>query len=255
MEYVEIADAKTMPGMRLALVSGLPSPWSEAAKAIYRLKGIPYTPVAQIGNQANEELVAWTGYRNAPVAVYEAERPRGHWLEILMQAERIAPDPSLLPDSIHDRVSMIGLAHEVCGESGLLWYARQLMMDAMVKALGEDFAKTPMFSEYDYCRENVERAPAKIMEVLDALAARLVTQRPTAYFIGEQMTALDIYWAYFSLPFDNLPPEQNPMLDVVRQMWDSVASVLDDAGYRLDPALIRHRDFMFEKHLTLPLAF
>ena len=68
MEYKTVAEAKDLPGLRLALTVGGPAPWSQAAKSIFQVKHIPYIPVAQHGGQANEELVAWTGHRNAPVA-------------------------------------------------------------------------------------------------------------------------------------------------------------------------------------------
>lgn len=255
MDYKEVSEARDLPGMRLALVAGLPSPWSQAAKAIFSLKGIPYTPVIQRGNQENPELVAWTGYRNAPVAVYETERPRANWLEILLLAERLAPEPVLIPVDIHERIAMLGLSHEICGECGVAWYGRQLMMHGMVQALGDAAAQSPMLADYGYCQENVELAPQKVIEILDALSAWLGRDPSSPYFISGQLTALDIYWAYFSLLFDNLPHEQNPMPDMVRQMWAASGAIFDATGYRIDPALIRHRDFMFETHLTLPLDF
>ena len=97
MEYKTVAEAKDLPGLRLALTAGGPAPWSQAAKSIFQVKHIPYIPVAQHGGQANEDLVAWTGHRNAPVAMYDKEPARTGWYEILMLAERLAPTPSLLP--------------------------------------------------------------------------------------------------------------------------------------------------------------
>lgn len=71
MEYVAPKVARTMPGLKLALTTGVPGPWSESAKSILYVKKIPYVPVAQIAGAPNEDLVAWTGHRNAPVAVFE----------------------------------------------------------------------------------------------------------------------------------------------------------------------------------------
>ena len=70
MEYVEPVKAKDMPGLRLALTCHAPAPYSMSAKAILDLKQVPYVPVAQHGAGANSELLDWTRYRNAPVAVH-----------------------------------------------------------------------------------------------------------------------------------------------------------------------------------------
>ena len=114
----------------LVLNSLVPGPWSEAAKGLLHVKGISYLPVAHLGGMENSELVAWTGIANAPVAVYDDERPRAHWSEILMLAERLNPEPSLIPADQSDRVVMMGICHEICGEDGLGWN-RRLQLIAM----------------------------------------------------------------------------------------------------------------------------
>ncbi len=253
MNYVDLDTARGMGGMRLVVVRGIPSPWSMAAKAFFDLKGIPYVMVGQRGNEANEDLVGWTRHRNAPVAVYEDECPRAHWLEILQLAERLVPEPALLPEAIEDRMAVVSLSHEICGERGLGWWGRQLMMAFMVEALGEDIARTPMFPQYGYSGENAAAAPGRVREILGVLSARLAA-RPAGsapYFVGGRLTALDFYWAYFSLLVSNLPAEDNPMPDLVRQMWAAGGPAIG----AVDPALIAHRDMMFEHHLPLPLSF
>jgi|TARA_B110000977_G_scaffold169401_1_gene219345 hypothetical protein len=45
MEYKTVEEAKNLNGLRLALTAGVPGPWSEAAKALFRIKGIDYIPV------------------------------------------------------------------------------------------------------------------------------------------------------------------------------------------------------------------
>ena len=97
MEYRSVSEARDMPGLRLVLTAGVPGPWGEAAKSILHVKKIPYTAVAQLGGMENEDLVAWTGRANAPVAVYGSEAPRDGWAEILLLAERLAPEPRLVP--------------------------------------------------------------------------------------------------------------------------------------------------------------
>jgi hypothetical protein len=54
MNYVEVAQARTMPGLRIVLSPGGPGPWSEAAKSICYVKKISYIPVAQeVGSMRN----------------------------------------------------------------------------------------------------------------------------------------------------------------------------------------------------------
>jgi hypothetical protein len=67
----------------------------------------------------SEPLRQWAGQRSGPVAVYENERPRSGWAEILLLAERLTAKPSLLPTDPFDRALVFGLAHEICGEGGL----------------------------------------------------------------------------------------------------------------------------------------
>ena len=254
MEYKTVAEAKDLPGLRLALTVGGPAPWSQAAKSIFHVKKIPYIPVAQHGGQANEELVAWTGHRNAPVAMYEKEPARTGWYEILMLAERLAPTPSLLPQNVEDRASMIGLSNELCGEEGFTWQARHIMFDTLIKAQGEAFKQNPMVQAYGYSAQNAAAAPAKMIPILQALAARLHKQQSAGsrYFIGNQLSALDLYWANMSQIVDPYPPEKNPMPDFFRQIWAPVRAAVESA---IDPLLIAHRDFIFTQHLTLPLDF
>ena len=254
MEYKTVAEAKDLPGLRLALTVGGPAPWSQAAKSVFHVKKIPFIPVAQHGGQANEELVAWTGHRNAPVAMYNNEPARTGWYEILLLAERLAPTPSLLPKQVEDRALMIGLSNELCGEEGFTWQARHIMFASLLKTQGDAFRKNPMFLAYGYSEQNAAAAPAKMTPILEALSSRLHKQKNASsrYFIGDQLTALDLYWANMSQVVDPYPPEKNPMPDFFRQIWAPVRAAVEPA---LDPILIAHRDFIFEQYLTLPLDF
>ena len=57
MEYISVEEARTRPGLRLVLTRGVPGPWSEAAKAVFRLRDVDYVPVEQIAGGPNTELV------------------------------------------------------------------------------------------------------------------------------------------------------------------------------------------------------
>ncbi len=255
MDYVEAADARKMAGLRLALTKGVPGPWSESAKSVFHVKGIPFTPVAQYGGGANEDLVAWTGHRNAPVAVYNDEAPRAGWLEILMLAERLAPEPSLLPADLELRMQTIGLSNELCGEAGFGWCRRNFMFpDRSVsdEALGEAFST--MRNAYGFWDMGGEASTERCVAIMRHLSARLWSQKLTGrpYLVGDELTCADIYWASFSQLVEPLPDEVNPMPSFLRQMY---ASAPDPVKAAFDPLLREHRDFIFQTHLVYPLVY
>ena len=109
MDYTDPVQARQTPGLRLALTAGVPAPYSMSARAIFEVKKVPFVPVVQVGAGANEDLVAWTGHRNAPVAMFNDEAPRVGWLEILNLAERLGEGPSLIPENRQDRMNMFAL--------------------------------------------------------------------------------------------------------------------------------------------------
>lgn len=134
MDYKTPNEAKDLPGLRLALTTGLPAPWSMTARFMFDVKKIPYVPVEQLGGQANEDLIAWTGHRNAPVAMLDDEPARTNWADIIELAERLQPEPRLIPENIEDRISMFGLANEICGAGGLTYNARHTMVGNMLNS-------------------------------------------------------------------------------------------------------------------------
>ena len=125
--YVPIEQAKAMPGLRVAFTRGMPGAWSVAIKAILDIKGIEYIPVPQEPGEANEALKDWTGQTSAPVVVFNDDRARPHWSEMLALAEQLQPEPRLVPVDEEDRLTMLGLCHEICSEDGLGWNVRMLL--------------------------------------------------------------------------------------------------------------------------------
>src|SRR5499426_2575422 len=124
--WVGIAEARALPGLRLLVLRGAPSPWSMAARAIFDLKRIPHQKVFVAPGDAPGALLEWTGQTSFPAAMYGDERPRTGWAEILLLAERLAPEPPLLPADPEERAVVFGIAHEICGELGLAWCRRLL---------------------------------------------------------------------------------------------------------------------------------
>ena len=254
MEYLSVEQAKNHPGLRLVLTRGVPGPWSEAAKAVFGLRKVDYAAVTQVGGRDNAELIDWTGHRNAPIAILENEPPRVRWLEILDLAERLGSGPSLYPGDRSDRIQMVGLINEIAGERGFAWNARLLMLHAGAMAGGPNVVqKNPMYAEYQYDASQIEDTKVLIESFLEDFAALIKTQydNGSRYLVGSNLTAADVYWAYFSNMLQSLPPEQNPMPDGLRQSW----AVLGKSVQGWDPVLIEHRDRIFDEHLILPLSF
>jgi glutathione S-transferase len=261
VDYLEPAKARHLPGLKLVLTTGVPGPWSEAAKNIFEFKGLDYLPVAQQASGANEDLVAWTGIRNAPIAIWEDEPPRTNFQDIVALAERLDPDPPLIPADPAERLICFGLSAEICGERGFGWRRRHIMRDAY-SARPKDAApvsnpgldRKVLANAYGGTEKEVFDSPRYVAEMLDALAARLETQRRhgSDYFVGNSVSACDIHWACFSALLDPMPHEVNPMPDWLRVSYSYLGPVLENHKH---PILIEHRDNMFARHLQLPLDF
>lgn len=253
MDYLTVEEGRAQGGLRLVLTRGVPGPWGEAAKALFRLHNVEFLPVQQLAGEANVELVEWTRHRNAPIALYEEEAPRVRWLEILDLAERLGTGPSLIPADRTDRMFMLGLINEIAGEGRLAWNARTLMFHAGVGAGDSGAPVNPMYIDYRYDPDAVEPSVAWIEEFLAYLGSHLKAQanKGSPYLVGQDFTAADVYWAYFSNMLNPLPPEQCPMPDGVRHVWN----VLAESVSAYDPIIIEHRDRILAEHLVLPLSF
>lgn len=253
MQYITVEEARTRPGLRLVLTKGFPGPWGEAAKAVFRLRNVDYVPVEQVAGGPNPELVEWTRHRNAPVALYENEPPRVRWLELVDLAERLGSGPSLVPEKRDERMFMVGLINEIAGERGMGWNARLLMFHAGILAQGEKAARNPMYAEYHYDPDAVESSRRNIEDFLAFLASHIEDQRSSGshFLVGNQLTAADVYWAYFSNMLNTLPADQCPAPEALRATW----GVLEQSISGYDPVLIEQRDRIFSDHLVLPLEF
>lgn len=256
-DYVPIDKARALPGLRLVVAGGIPGPpWSEAAKTVFHVKGLPFVRVAQVPGATDDALGDWTGQVSAPVAVYDDERPRSGWAEILLLAERLAPEPRLLPADAGERAHVLGLCHELMGEEGFGWTRRLLMLRDILEAGGAagplgEFARLRA-RLYGYSQAAVARAPARLAELLRLLASRLHEQRArgSRFLFGNALTALDLYWACMAALVDPLPHEQCPMPDWLRAVY---RRRVPEVEATLDPALLEHRDFVYAEYLELPI--
>lgn len=252
-QYLSVEEARNRPGLRMVVVGGIPSPWGEAAKGLLHIKGIPWAAVRLVYD--SEALREWAGQRSAPVAIYDNEPPRSGWAEILLLAERLAPTPTLLPVDPAERALMFGISHEICGQAGLGWSRRLQLIHAGLQNAGgfpEQVAKY-LGKKYGYRSETGMAASARVAELLGMLAARLQSQgeKGSRYYVGNSLTAVDVYSATVMALFDPLPPEQCEMAASTRATF-AMRDARTEAA--LHPILFKHRDMMYAEHLELPLS-
>ena len=253
MDYVKPAAAQEMDGLRLALTAHAPAPYSLSARAILDHHGVAYVPVLQVGGGGNEELVAWTGHRNAPVAVYNDEAPRVGWLEILNLAERLGAGPSLIPSAVDDRMLMVGLTNELIGENGFIWNLRLVMLGlGGPERVAKERVRNPMYDQYGYSEAAAAVAVERAKAAMERLTVQLIAQRKAGsrYIVGQALSAVDIYWVYFSQAVGTFSEALCPMPSGMRKAYDIAGSQLGE----LDPILVEQRDWVLAEH-GLPLDF
>jgi glutathione S-transferase len=269
LNYIPIAQARRMSGLRIVLGAyPIPGPWRESCKGVFHVKGLKYVPVRS-GNEGSSdltigidgtqsELIEWTGQASAPVVAWNDERPRSSWIDQLNLAERLAPNPSLIPADIEDRIRMFGLANELLAENGLVWVKRLLMVDGPLKSLAADDPQRGFWiflgNKYGYSPAAAERAAQRIEAVVTAFANQLKSQqaRGKRYLVGDRLSAVDIYWAACCGILDPMPPERCPMADGFRGTYGNTDPRIEKA---LTPELRAHRDFIYDEHLEMPVVF
>ena len=252
-QYISVEEARKRNGLRMVVVSNVPSAWGEAAKGILHIKGIEWAAVRLVYD--SEALREWAGQRSGPVAIYDDEKPRAGWAEILLLAERLAPTPSLLPADPAERALAFGISHEICGEGGLGWSRRLQLIHAGVQNAGgfpEQVAKY-LGKKYGYRPATGVAATSRVAALLGMLGARLKSQheKGSRYYVGNAPTAVDVYSAAFMALFRPLPQEQCAMSASMRAALETRDAQTEAA---LDPILLGHRDMMYAEHLELPLS-
>lgn len=252
LEYRSLNEIIDHPGLRIVLVKGMPSPWGQAAKTIFEIKGLDYVAAPWLPGEPNADIVAWGGETSAPIVAWAKEKPIHRWIDILYLAERLAAKPSLIPTDAMQRALMIGLSHEICGEMGIGWN-RRLQLFAPAYASGNPPPNiSRMGSKYGYNESDAKAAGERTAASLKALATQLQSQyaRGVRYFVGNALSALDIYWASFANLLDPLPKEQCPMPEAWRPSFVATDPVIKAA---LDPLLLEHRSRIFREHFRDPM--
>ena len=252
-QFIDVEEAINASGVRMVVVSGIPSPWGEAAKGILHVKNIEFRAVRL--DYDNKRLAEWAGGRTGPVLFYEDERPRSSWTKILLLAERIAPEPSLIPEDATDRALMFGFSHEILAEAGLCWSRRLQLIHAGLNGEGGFAPPVAQYlsKKYGYRDDSEPAATRRVVELLGALATRLRAQQDAGsdYLIGDALTALDIYSATAMSLFLPLPPGECDMHDKTRTVFELRN---DETEAALEPVLVEHRDRIYEQYLELPMT-
>ena len=251
MSFVSVTAAQALPGLRMVGIARIPSPWTEAAKGIFRIKRLPVVMACPQPEDPPNAVADWAGDASIPVVAYEKEKLRTGWAQILLLAERLAPAPALIPAAADERALMFGLAHEICGEMGLGWCMRLLLIrDSM--GHGGSAGAPPQVGNYlapryGFDPDSVQQAEQRVVDVLTMLDARLQT-RP--WLMGEQLSALDVYWATFANLITPLPEALMPMASSMRRAYTCTNSNILAA---LTQALRAHQQKVYDGYLELPV--
>jgi hypothetical protein len=253
-ERIDIEQARRAGGLRIVTLAHVPSPWGEALKGILHIKQLPHARVGHVFGSPTATLQEWSGQDSFPVMAWNDEHPLSTWIDQLNLAERLAPAPRLIPERLEDRVLMFGYCNELCGENGIGWTERLRGVHEQLTKPGGDPRGVSAYlgKKYGYTPEIGTRAAERVADGLTALAARLEQQKERAsrFFIGDSLSAMDIYWAAFSNMLKPLPPELMPMPERIRTMFTTTDPNVVGA---LKPILLEHHDFIFKNYLELPV--
>ncbi|MGH8007710.1 MAG: hypothetical protein ACREQ3_11950 [Candidatus Binatia bacterium] len=158
--------------------------------------------------------------------------------------------------NIDDRALMFGYSNELCGETGFGWSKRLMLIHPTLTNPNADESSrtfsTYLGKKYGYESALAEAAPARVAAILRLLGTRLEQQRArgSRFFVGAQLSALDIYWAAFAALIQPLPHELCPMPQAFRTFYTNTDPVVQAA---VTPLLIERRDFIYREYLELPV--
>ena len=222
-----------------------------------------HPPYSEKDPASQDSLFAWTAQTSVPVLAYRADKDTGDhiradWLGQLMLCEQLALTPSLIPAYGPDRVMMFGLAHEILSPQGLMWNARLLMAERMLRNANltdrqRDFSGNSKFLGGKYDLNAKQSSPVdNICDCLVLLDEQLAlsAQRGSVYFFGDRLSALDIYWAYASNIVSLLPHEALAIMRFNRAMYDGFEELFAVA---VTPRLLEHRNRIFAEYLPFPV--
>jgi hypothetical protein len=256
LRFVELEVARAARGLRLVLITALPSPWSEGARALFALKGVDALGVAfRPGDAA---LAAWAGVPNAPAVLLDDEPPASGWEDILALAERLCPEPVLVPAAPATRARFFAWMHALLDPSGLAACRRQLVLHESLRpdepghirrGFPPGLARL-LAARYGYQPDRVPEARDRLIAGLVELDAALgdSARKGSPYILGE-LTALDLYAAATVATLAPLPDELHPIAPSLRPALEYLDPAVAAA---LTPPLRAHRDLVYAAHIHDP---
>lgn len=251
-QYVDLDTARNAPGTRLVTTPYVPSPWSEAAKGLFAVAGLPVS-IAVKPRELDAAVKEWTGIDNVPIVVHEKEPPRSNWAAVVGFVSRLAGPDVLLPSDPRARAADMGLLDLIAGEDGLGWTARLAMIVASFETNGAKGFPPPvagfLAKRYGHKRDMTAAALRERMTARLAVLSAELGDR--TYFRGDRPTAIDVYAAAFLTPLSDIDENACPQLvPMMRKAFGSAAEMLGD----LVPATMwAHRTRMFQHHLAWPI--
>lgn len=253
MHYISLKEARNSNGLRLILCAGTPGVWGEAVKALFHVKGIDYLAVAMKPGFENPELEKWTAQSSAPAIVTADDKVLTHWEQFVWLAEELKPEPALIPESLEQRTAMFGLLREIAGVDGLGWQRR---LQSVHASGGPDAAEAlqRLAAKYGYSDSAVQQAASRLSAILELLANQLRGQaaKGSRFYIGDSLTALDLYSAIFiGVMIRPLPANKIPMPEGMRWAFTEATAGTEQA----DDILFEHRERIFAEFLPACLDF
>ena len=239
-------------GLRLVILDGVPSPWSQAALAIFRYKQLPFAYASSRTTDA--AFRSWNGARNLPAVLLDDAPVLTGWAEILNLSERLAPEPSLLLNAGEARLRAIGLCHELMSDGGLAWNARLLAIDRGLSTDGQEGFPlraaqylAPRYGWHPSCAPRAREHALRSLALLDTELAR--NRGP--YFAGSEASAPDLYSAATLNALVPLPDIVFPIAPPLRAAFAWMGQTLAEA---ISPAIIEHRDRVVARFFEPPPA-
>ncbi len=252
--FITLEEAAAMTtGTRVTFIPGIPAMYSEALKNICYVKGVPLIRVLhpmmgvdkETGADRQARLFELTSQTSLPTMLHDEERPMNVWIEQLALAERIgaADAPVLIPADFEQRLEVMGLCSIVLAEDGLVWNMR---------ILGD----SPLGRKYGYDEEASSAAPGKIAEVLGMIDRRLEAQaqRGSRYLVGDSVTAIDVYWATFSMSVLPAPLEIMPVTKQNKGMlkFFRLNGEIPAIAEALTPRMAEHQQYILSTYCETP---
>lgn len=253
IEYIELEQALLATGVRMIVSKGAPNPWAEAAKALLHVRKIPWKAVYL--DQRNDQMAAWSGKRNAPVLLHDDEPPIHKWLDLLNYAQHHGEGPTLIPSNEEERQAVLAHCKMIAGKEGLGWYRRLCAVDKGLKGLEggfPEFIADYLGKKYGYEAHQAEHYPQEVASKLAHVTDRLQHQASlgSAYLFGESLTAADLYSACFMHYFQPYSDELCAMSPILRPGFSHLEPIVEKAFH---PILVKHRDYIYQNFLELPL--